>query len=140
MPPLLRSVLAVLAGIVVGSVVNYAIVMLNIRIYPLPAGVDPRDYAALREVMAEAPLAMLLLVILAHSGGTLVGASVAAKLAGRAPLVHGLIIGVWFLIGGIANAWMLRPPLWFLIVDLALYLPAGWLGWKLVGSRAAAPR
>jgi hypothetical protein len=38
-------------------------------------------------------------------------------------------IGVFFLAGGIANAFMLPAPIWFITVDLLLaYIPMGWLG------------
>jgi hypothetical protein len=139
MHPLLRSILAVIAGIVVGSAVNFGIILVNGVLFPLPAGVDRNDYAALREEFAKAPPTAMLLPILAHAGGTLVGAWLAARLAGRAALVHGLVIGVFFLVGGIASVIMLAAPLWFAVIDIALYLPAGWLGAKMAaGNRVGA--
>ena len=132
MHPLVRSFLAVLAGIVVGSIVNMALIFLNMLV-ALPPGIDRNDQAALSAAFADAPPSALILVLLAHSGGTLVGAWLAAKLAGRAPLTHGLIVGVWFLIGGIVSIFMIRSPAWFIPVDLVLYLPAAWLGAKLTG-------
>jgi hypothetical protein len=106
MHPLLQSILAVIAGIVVGSAVNYGIILVNGVIFPLPAGIDKNDFAALREAFANAPPKVMLLPILAH---------------------------------GIINVIMLAPPLWFNVIDIALYLPAGWLGAKLAArSRAGA--
>jgi hypothetical protein len=139
MHPLLRSILAVIAGIVVGGAVNYGIILINMKLFPLPAGIDTNDYAAMRDAFAKAPPTVMLLPIVAHAGGTLVGAWLAAWIARRAALVHGLIIGVWFLVGGIIVNIMLAPPLWFSIIDIALYLPAGWLGAKMAaGSRVSA--
>ena len=40
MPSLLRNVLAVLAGIVIGGVVNMAIITVGPSLIPPPAGVD----------------------------------------------------------------------------------------------------
>ncbi len=134
MHPILRSILAVIVGFVVGGIVNFAIISINSMLFPLPAGTNTQDFAALREAWAAAPLAALLLTIIAHAGGALVGAWVAAKLAGRTPLIHGLIIGVLFLLGGISMVAMLSPTLWFTIADLSLYLPAAWLGASMTGT------
>jgi hypothetical protein len=131
MHPLLRSILAVIAGIVVGGAVNYGIVLINGVLFPLPVGINTNDFAALREATAKMPPTAMILPIVAHAGGTLVGAWLAAWIARRAALVHGLIIGVFFLVGGITAVIMLAAPLWFAIIDIALYLPAGWLGAKL---------
>ena len=41
-------------------------------------------------------------------------------------------IGVWFLLGGIVNVFMLPSPTWFTILDLAgAYIPMGYLAGKL---------
>jgi hypothetical protein len=46
-----------------------------------------------------------------------------------------LVIGIFFLAGGIGNIIMLPSPLWFTFVDLAeAYLPMAWMGGKLVKS------
>jgi hypothetical protein len=40
-----------------------------------------------------------------------------------------LVVGGFFLIGGIASVFLLPAPLWFSVVDLLLaYLPTAWLG------------
>ena len=66
---------------------------------------------------------------LAHALGTLVGAFIAAKLAANKHIKIGLLIGVFFLVGGIANIVMLPSPPWFTIVDLVFaYLPMAYLG------------
>ena len=135
MPPVLRSVLAVLAGLVVGSAVNMGLLWVNSLIFPLPAGVDGTDPAALSAALAKAPPTAWVLILLAHGGNALVGAWLAAKLAGRAPLVHGLTVGALVLCGGIANLRSIPAPLWVAVVDLALYLPAAWLGAKLAAPR-----
>lgn len=47
-------------------------------------------------------------------------------------VVLGMIVGVFFLAGGIANIYMLGGPLYFTIIDLVLaYIPMAWLGCKL---------
>jgi hypothetical protein len=134
MPAILRSILAVIAGFIVGAVVNMALIQLNSLLFPELARIDWNDRAAVAEAMANAPPSAFLLILLAHSGHAFVGAWLAVKIAGRAPLVHGMIIGVLVLLGGIAALRMIPPPAWFAPVDLVLYLPAAWLGTRLAWS------
>ena len=43
-----------------------------------------------------------------------------------------LSIGIFFLIGGTMNTFMLPSPIWFTVLDLAgAYIPMAWIGWKL---------
>jgi len=69
---------------------------------------------------------------LAHALGALAGAFVAALIATNHKMKFALVIGAFFLIGGIANVFMLPSPIWFAVLDIGVaYLPMGWLGWKL---------
>jgi hypothetical protein len=132
MHPLLRAVLAVIAGLVVGQVVNGGLGFLGLLIYPMPPGVGWKDHEAIAEWLGAAPPVFWLLPIFAHQFGCFVGAWVAEKLAPRS-VGPALAIGFLFLTGGILNLFSIPHPLWFAIVDLALYLPSAWLGAKLAG-------
>ena len=69
---------------------------------------------------------------LAHAIGTLAGAYIAAKLAANFKMRFALVIGILFLIGGIANVMMMPSPLWFSVLDLVVaYLPMSYLGGRL---------
>jgi hypothetical protein len=130
-----RSVLAVLAGVVVAIVLIVAVEFANSRMF-WPAGADPNDPEKVKEVIAAQPLAAFLVVLLGL--GTFVGAGLAAFLAGRAPLVHGLVVGVVFLTASIFNLASIPHPLWFAVANLAIILPSAYGGAKLaVGRRAA---
>ena len=72
---------------------------------------------------------------LAHALGTLCGAAVGHRVAGRYRLGISLVIGALFLAGGIAAAFMIPAPAWFIGLDLSIaYLPMAWLG-SLVGRK-----
>ena len=43
MPPILRNILAVIAGVLIGSVINMAIITLGPMVIPPPEGVDMSD-------------------------------------------------------------------------------------------------
>jgi hypothetical protein len=135
MPNWLRNVLAVLLGLVIGSVVNMTLITLGPSLIPPPAGVDVTKAESLAKAMHLLEPQHFLMPFLAHALGTLAGALVAHLIAAtrRAQLAYA--IGVVFLCGGIAACFMIPAPAWFMALDLlAAYLPMAWLGiW--IGNR-----
>jgi len=137
MNPVIRSILAVIAGLVVGSIVNMSLIMVSGSVIAPPAGVDLTTSEGLVEGMALMEPKHFIFPFLAHALGTLVGAFVAAKIAVTRKTTMAAIVGVFFLIGGIANVMMLPSPLWFTVLDLGIaYLPMAWFGRKLAERRA----
>ncbi len=134
--PILKNVLAVVCGIVVGNIVNMGLITMSPRVIAPPAGVDPAHMESLKENIGRFGPQHFVMPFLAHALGTLAGAFVAAKLAASRQLGIALGIGAVFLLGGIAMAVMLPAPMWFEACDIIVaYLPMGWLGWKLAGHR-----
>lgn len=124
-----KNILAVMAGFVVGSVANIVLVNLGPIVIPLPEGADVSTMEGLQASMELFAPAHFLFPFLEHAPGTLVGALVAAKIAGSHKMKFALGVGVLFLCGGIAMVKMLGGPMWFNVCDLALaYLPMGFLG------------
>lgn len=135
MNPIVRNVLAALAGVVVGSVVNSVLVNLGPSVVPLPEGADVTTMEGLRNSMKLFTPANFLFPFLGHAVGTLAGAFVAAKLAASHRMKSAIGIGVLFLMGGIAAAIMFGGPAWFLAADLLVaYVPMGYLGAVLAGA------
>lgn len=132
MNPILKNIGAVVAGLVVGSIVNMGIVMLSGSVIAPPEGGDITTMEGLKATMHLFEPKHFIFPFLAHAIGTLVGAYVAAKLAATRNITMALIIGVFFFIGGSINVSMLGGPLWFTVLDLALaYIPMAYLGGKL---------
>jgi hypothetical protein len=130
----LRNIMAVVSGIILGGIVNMGIIMLSSSIIPLPEGVDPTDMDSIKSSMHLYQPRHFLLPFLAHALGTLIGAFITAVIAFNHKRAMALIVGLFFLLGGILNAIMLPAPAWFIAVDLSLaYIPMSWLGWKLRG-------
>ena len=73
----LRNIVAVIIGLVIGSIVNMYIIKLNGVVVPLPEGLDPNDMDSLKANMSQFTLLNYLVVFLAHSLGTLAGALIA---------------------------------------------------------------
>ena len=140
MKTIVRNILAVLAGLVVGSLVNMGLVIVGPLLIPLPEGVDASKTESLRETIHLFTPANFLFPFLAHALGTLSGAFVAAKLAASHHMKFAVVIGVAFLIGGILAATTIGGPLWFTVTDLVLaYLPMGILGGRLAGAGKLKP-
>jgi hypothetical protein len=73
---------------------------------------------------------------LAHALGTLVGAFIAVKIAASRHLLLAMIVGAFFLLGGIQAVMDIGGPMWFTITDLVLaYLPFAFLGYLLGKKR-----
>jgi hypothetical protein len=133
----LRFALAILVGIVVGGMVNMGLVMLGPQVIAPPEGADLSTPEGLKDAMPLMQARHFLFPWLAHALGTLVGAALAAWIAARRKLPVALVIGVFFLAGGIWGVVTLPSPLWFNVLDLGLaYLPMAWLGARLAGSGA----
>ncbi|MCJ8321054.1 MAG: hypothetical protein MJK12_15550 [Colwellia sp.] len=130
--------IAILGGLVLGSVVNMGLISLGAELIPPPAGVDVSSMEALEKAM---PLFMpkhFVFPFLAHSLGTLAGAVFAAKVAATHKLIIAFVIGLAFLTGGIAMVFSLPSPIWFNSLDLIVaYLPMAYLGYKFVNRNDA---
>jgi hypothetical protein len=128
MPNVVRNLLAILAGIVIGGVVNTAIITLGPSLIPPPAGVDMNDAESLSKGIHLFGPQHFVMPFLAHAVGTLAGALAAYLVAATYKAQLAYVIGAVFLCGGIAASFMIPAPVWFIALDLlAAYLPMAWL-------------
>jgi len=135
MHPILRKILAVVLGIVIGSLVNMALVSISGTIIPPPNSADVTTAEGLRQAMHLFEPKHFLFPFLAHALGTFAGALVAAWIAASNKLACALAIAVFFLIGGIASIIMLPSPIWFTFVDLVFaYFPMAYLAKNIVSK------
>ncbi|MFT6166227.1 MAG: putative membrane protein YqgA involved in biofilm formation [Vicingaceae bacterium] len=129
----LRNIVAVIIGLVIGSIVNMYIIKLNGVVVPLPEGIDPNDMDSLKANMSQFTLFNYLVVFLAHSLGTLAGALIAGFIGASSKVILMYIISFAFMLGGISMIIMLPTPIWFAFADLAFaYIPVAWLAAKTV--------
>jgi hypothetical protein len=117
---MIRSSLAVIAGFVLGAFVVWVIDLPSSYLHPLPPGVAPNDRDALIAHVGRAPLAARVLVALAWAIGPMAGGWLAAGIARRAYLVHGLIVGCIFLLMNAATLVYIPLPLWLSAACLVL--------------------
>jgi hypothetical protein len=132
---IVRNILAVVLGVVVCMFANGGIIALSPAVIPPPEGVNPSD---LESIQANAHLFQpkhFVMPFLAHAVGSLLGGLTAALVAATRKMTFALVIGAVHLVGGIAAAFLIPAPVWFLVLDLgAAYIPMAWLGGKLGGA------
>lgn len=137
MNPILKNIIAVIAGFLCGSLLNGGIIMISASVIPPPNGADVTTVEGLRASMHLFEPRHFLMPFLAHALGTFAGAFLAAKIAVNHQIKFALGIGVLFLAGGITNVILLPSPLWFSAFDLTLaYIPMGFLAAKLAAGRS----
>jgi hypothetical protein len=137
---LLRNVLAIVAGLVIGMAINMAIVVFGPSIIPPPAGVDVNDVESIRASIHLYEAKHFVSPVLAHAVGTLVGAITAYLIAASHQSIIALVVGVFFLAGGIAASMMIPAPVWFIVLDLVVaYIPMAWIG-SQIGRRFSGGR
>jgi hypothetical protein len=136
MPNIVRNILAVIAGLVLGTIVNMTIIAISGSIIPPPAGADMTTMEGIKAAMPLLGPQHFLMPFLAHALGTFVSALVAALIAASHQMKIAIGIGIFSLLGGIAAVMMIPAPLWFDVVDLVVaYIPMGYLGGKLVAKK-----
>ena len=130
-----RNVLAFIAGLLVGSLVNGSLIALSPVLIPPPPGVDVTNAESLAASIHLFEPRHFVMPFLAHALGTLAGALTVYLLvtSDRARWAYGL--GVLMLAGGIAASFMIPAPAWFIALDLlGAYIPMAWLA-VLIGRR-----
>lgn len=134
MNPILKNIIAVIAGWLGGSIINMGFVKIGHMIMPIE-GLDLSDMNALAEVMPTLEPKYFIFPLLAHALGTFVGAFIAYNLAATHKMKFALGIGVIFFLLGIMVSFMIPAPTWFAVTDILLaYIPMAWIGGKLAAK------
>jgi hypothetical protein len=128
MPPVARNILAVVAGIILGGIVNGLLIALGPHLVPPPPGVDVSNPESLARGIHLFQPRHFFIPLFAHAAGTFAGAACAYLMAASHKERWAYAIGVTFLCGGIAASFMIPAPAWFVALDLVVaYLPMAWL-------------
>jgi hypothetical protein len=129
---IVRNIIGVVAGILIGSFVNMYIVELGPQFFPLPAGVNLTTEEGLKAGMAYMQPEHFIAPFLAHAIGTLVATFIAALIAVDRRKIITRLISLLYLSGGAYMVAILPSPMWFNLLDLIVaYLPMGVIGYLL---------
>ena len=121
-----RTILGVLAGLVVAWLVMTLCEFGSLALHRPPPGLDLRNPEALALHIAAAPASAMLLVLIGWVLGAFLGGWVAARIA-RHRRAAALVIGALVVLGVVANNMMIPHPLWMTIAGVLLPIPAAWL-------------
>ena len=125
MKQILKNIAIVILGIIIGMIINIGLIVLGGIIFPLPENFEPMN-------AMNWNLKYFIFPFLAHSIGTLSGALIVSKLSNKSSIILPLIVGLYFLLGGIYMITILPAPMWFVLLDVILgYIPMALLGWKI---------
>ena len=130
---MLRTILGIVAGVVVAFVVLMGLEMAGHAAMPPPAGLDPADPEDLKQMVASASTAAKAWVVFAWFAAVVAGGWVAGRLS-RASWAGWVIAGL-IVVGGIANIMMIPHPLWMQIAAVVAPLLGGWLVTRLPAGR-----
>lgn len=140
MPPLLRRLLAVIAGTVTSVLVVSLSDAIVGALHPLPAVTGSDQEGALaRGIAAMPPLAHLLLLAGWALAG-LAGAWMAVRLTSERWVPAGWIVLGILLASTVANLFMIPHPAWMLPVAIVAVPLAGWAGIRLAAAARTGGR
>jgi len=124
---ILRSFGAIILGLIVGNVLLLVLESMNYLAF-LPRGLDWGNQEAVEEAIANMPTLAWISLLISGFIGPFCAAYIAARVAGQKPLVHGVIIGCFFLVGSILNMQRHKHPAWYWVPGLAEFPLAAFLG------------
>ena len=131
---MLRTILGIVAGVVLAFVVMMALEMAGHAMMPPPAGLDPADPEDLKQMVASVSLAAKAWVVFGWFAAAIAGGWLARRIS-RTGWAGWVIAGL-IVVGGIANFMMIPHPLWMQIASIAVPLIGGWIVTRLsVGGR-----
>jgi len=137
MNPILKNIIAVIAGIIFGSLVNMGIINISGSVIPSPEGSDVTTIEGLKASMNLFEPKHFIMPFLAHALGTFAAAFLATKIAASHQMKIALSIGILYLAGGITTIILLPSPLWYSILDLAgAYIPMAYLAGTLANKKS----
>ena len=132
MKQIIRNILAFLGGLISGSIVNMGLITIGSKLIVPPSGVDVSDMESLKSFMHLFEAKHFIFPFLGHALGTFAGAYLTSKFVVNHHMQFAIGIGLFFLLGGIVNVFMLPSPVWFTVLDLGgAYIPMGWLAGKM---------
>lgn len=128
---MVRSVAAVVAGLLMSVLITALIEWAGQQLFPLPPGLDFTDPAQRESLMQQMPAAALWFVLAAWFFGATDGAMLAAWLAPARPWLHGLAVVGLSGLAALSMLLWLPHPFWFVMLTPVAYLLAWLIGGKI---------
>lgn len=127
--PIVRGLVAVVAGLVAAFAVVFVCEALGHMLYPPPPGLDISNPDDQKRMMELIPTGAKVAVVIAWFLGTLAGSLVAVKI-GRRPL-YAWVIAVISILLSIVTTMMFPHPVWMIVAAVVLPVLAAVLAIRL---------
>ena len=125
MKQIFKNIGIVILGIIIGMIVNMGLIIGGGMIVPMSETIDPMN-------AINWDFKYFIFPFLAHSIGTLSGAFIVSKISRNSHIIMPLIVGLYFLLGGLYMVIILPAPTWFISLDIILcYIPMALFGWEI---------
>lgn len=132
---MLKRLIAIVGGILLGATVIGLVEMLVHQAYPVPAGLDPQDREAMGRFLASLPRGAYIGVLLAWAAGAFTAGWFASLVSPVDPQQHSLIAGMGLTLLALMNLIQVPHPAWFWVPGLLLHLPMARIGgWLITGK------
>ncbi|MEO8665703.1 MAG: hypothetical protein ABI462_09425 [Ignavibacteria bacterium] len=131
---MVRSVLAVLAGLVTAFVVIFVVEAVGHIFYPPPPDADLRNPETIKLLMENAPTGSLIMLLIGWAAGSFIGGLFTAIVATKNKVTHSIITGGLLMISGISNMVLVQHPVWMWIFGLMMFVPFAYLGSKYLSK------
>lgn len=128
---MVRNSIGLITGLVVAYIIIFLIQMTNYQLFPFPPGLSSQDSEAMKEYAASLPAMAFIVVIVAHAVGSMAGSWMACKIADHSKNKLAIGIGAFLMLMGLVNILSFSHPVWFIIIDLAIFIPSAWIGYQI---------
>ncbi|MGQ0650610.1 MAG: hypothetical protein ACT4P7_23975 [Gemmatimonadaceae bacterium] len=138
MSPMVRNIVAVVVGVIVGFVVIMAAQYINSLFFPPPPGTDLSDPNAMAAMLRQMSTGAFVGLVLGYLLGPTAGCYAAVRLAGDRPFATARLVALVFIIGGIFNFRAYPHPTWVVVASFLAFAAAPFLAIKRAGKTTTA--
>ena len=129
---IIRNILAVIVGFVVGNLVNFLVITAGHAIMPPPAGFDGSSMDGVASTIHLLRPIDFTVPFLAHALGPFTGVLVAMFVAANRHKMIAIGLGAVFLLGGVVANIIIPAPIWYRVIDIVFaYIPMALLAFKV---------
>lgn len=135
---MLRTILAILAGLIVAILTILALQYFGISLFPPPPDIQFDKETDLAQLVASASTGKLIWVLFSWALAAFVGSWVASRISQRHRVAAAISVGVFIVIGVILTVSQYPHPTWMTVAGIALPIPAAWLATRIGPSQPPA--
>ena len=124
----MKSLIAIVAGIIVGGVTGYLVQTAGDLLLGYVIGLEPISAQGAAALGTSRATEALLVVVAGYFLGPMAGGYVAARLAPFHRMYHAMAVGVFQMIFGVIALALFPHPLWFSVATFLAFVPGALVG------------